>query len=48
MATGIAAVWQYFKDTYPNMAAFKKDWERLSEQDKADLREGITNGTLTY
>lgn len=46
--TGIAAVWQYFKDTYPNMAAFKADWERLTEQDKADLRTGISDGTLTY
>lgn len=48
MATGIAAVWQYFKDTYPSMAAFKADWERLTEQDKQDLRSGIVDGTLTY
>lgn len=46
--SGIAEVWKYFKDTYPNMAAFKADWEKLSEKDKQDLRSGIANGSLTY
>jgi hypothetical protein len=27
---------------------FARDWKKLSEQDKKDLRQGIGDGTLTY
>ncbi len=30
------------------LAAFKRDWLQLSDDDKRALREGIGNGTLTY
>ncbi len=44
----IADVWRYFKDGYPSMASFKADWEKLSDTDKADLKKGVGDGTLTY
>lgn len=31
-----------------NTAKFAAEWRQLSEQDKADLRAGIGNGTFTY
>lgn len=27
---------------------FRKEWQFLTEQDKAEIREGIGNGTETY
>lgn len=27
---------------------FTKDWKKLTTEDKAQIREGIENGTLTY
>lgn len=30
------------------IAAFRKDWEALSESDKNDIKVGIGNGTFTY
>jgi len=33
---------------YKNLAAFRKDWEALTDEDKVQLRTGIENGTLTY
>ena len=41
-------IWDFFKDTYANLSAFKADWDRLPESDRADLRKGIENGSLTY
>lgn len=36
--------------TFFGMSAndFMKDWKKLSPADKAALKEGIGNGTLTY
>ena len=31
-----------------NGAEFRKEWSALSVKDKADLKRGIGNGTLTY
>jgi hypothetical protein len=45
---GISKVWNFFKGAVPNLTAFKKEWGELSEDDKAQIREGIENGTLTY
>lgn len=30
------------------LSAFKKDWDALSEEGRADIRNGIQNGSLTY
>jgi hypothetical protein len=30
------------------IATFSKEWKELSDKDKADLREGIGDGTLSY
>lgn len=30
------------------IATFSKEWKELSDSDKADLRRGIGDGTLTY
>lgn len=27
---------------------FQKEWRHMTTQDKADIRAGLTNGTLTY
>lgn len=27
---------------------FRKEWAAMSETDKAQIKEGIANGTLTY
>ena len=29
-------------------AEFMKGWKKLTEQDKADLRQGFMDGSLTY
>ena len=53
--TGISKIWMFFKETYvsqppPNngLSAFKKDWDKLTDADKDQIRGGITSGTLTY
>lgn len=54
--TGISKIWAFFKDAYTNwpdasmngLSAFKKDWDALSEEGRADIRNGIQNGSLTY
>lgn len=33
---------------YPTLAAFSVDWKQLPEADRAQLREGIGDGSLTY
>lgn len=33
---------------YDNIGEFRKQWNELTEQDKAQIREGIGNGSLTY
>jgi hypothetical protein len=50
------AVWQYFKETYTGnadpaengLSAFKRDWTKLTDIDRAQLRGGIENETLNY
>jgi len=33
---------------YDNTAQFRKDWSMMSDQDKAEIAEGIGEGSLTY
>lgn len=42
----VKAVMDYFG--YESAAAFNRDWRELTDEDKAQLKEGIANGTLTY
>lgn len=44
----VGIVFKFFKETYAKMTDFKADWDKLTEQDKADLEKGIADGTLTY
>lgn len=30
------------------LATFKKEWGKLTDQDKEQLKAGVENGTLTY
>jgi hypothetical protein len=44
-------VFNYMSDNKSNgykLATFKNDWSNLTDQDKADLKAGIGDGTLTY
>lgn len=31
-----------------DMPSFRKEWAAMSDADKADLKAGVENGTLTY
>jgi hypothetical protein len=42
----LAQVREYFG--YPNLSAFSADWKTMSNEDRAALRAGIGNGSLTY
>lgn len=33
---------------YDNLAQFRKDWTKLTPEDKDQLRAGIGNGSMTY
>jgi hypothetical protein len=33
---------------YPTLAAFSADWKQVSNEDRAQIRAGIGDGTLTY
>ena len=33
---------------YAKLTEFKKDWEKLDDDSRLQLRAGIGNGTLTY
>lgn len=33
---------------YESITAFAPDWKALTEEDKAQLRKGIGDGSLTY
>lgn len=33
---------------YETLPAFAADWKQLPEADRAQIRGGITDGTLTY
>lgn len=44
-------VFKYFSEDKTNdyrLAQFRKEWGELTEQDKADLKWGIGDGSLTY
>jgi hypothetical protein len=45
----MADVFKFFADgTDYKMSEFRNDWKELTDQDKADLKAGIGNGSLTY
>jgi hypothetical protein len=45
----MSEVYKYFeRGTDYKMVAFRKDWAKLTDQDKADLRNGIGDGTFNY
>jgi hypothetical protein len=55
--TGISKIWLFFKQSFidrPNedkgagLSAFKAEWDAMEEKDRAHIRAGIENGTLTY
>lgn len=33
---------------YAKLADFSADWKKLTEQDKADIRKGLADGTFNY
>lgn len=33
---------------FPNAAAFAKEWKKLTDKDKEDLKQGLADGSLTY
>lgn len=33
---------------YPTLKAFAADWRKLTEKDKAQIKDGYRDGTLTY
>jgi hypothetical protein len=56
-ATGISKIWAFFNSSFrdrPNdilgagLSAFKAEWDAMPEKDKADIRKGIEDGSLTY
>jgi hypothetical protein len=55
--TGISKVWTFFRSSFtdrPNpesgsgLTAFKAEWDAMSEKDRADIRKGIDDDSLTY
>ena len=38
----------FFRKEGETLSQFAAEWKALPEEDKAQLREGIGNGTLTY
>lgn len=47
----LAEVYNYFADTYKGrggMKQFREDWNELTDNDKADLKKGIGDGTFNY
>lgn len=41
----MAAIAKFFEI---KLAQFRAEWSELSDQDKADLKAGMTDGTLNY
>lgn len=33
---------------YPNVASFATEWRKLDDEDRAQIRQGIADGSLTY
>jgi len=57
MPEGISKIWTFFRSSFterPNedhgsgLTAFKKEWDAMTEDGRADLRKGIGDDTLTY
>ncbi len=46
MAVTMVDVKNYFE--IENIAKFRVEWAELTDQDKADLKQGIGDGTFTY
>ncbi len=47
----LAEIYDYFSDNKQNdykMGQFRDEWKKLTDQDKADLKKGIGDRTLTY
>jgi hypothetical protein len=43
-------VFKFLSDGYPEykMAQFRSDWQALSDESKAQLKQGIEDGTFDY
>jgi len=41
-------VFQFFKTDGYGMPEFREDWLALTQEEKAQIRAGIEEGTLTY
>lgn len=44
-------IFKYFSDNKTNsytMSDFRADWAKLTDQDKADLKQGLSDGSLNY
>lgn len=41
-------VFKFFKTEGYGMPEFKEDWQSLTVEERAQLRKGIEEGTLTY
>ena len=50
VAVGLAQVHKFFdSDEAPySLAKFRTDWKNLTDADKADIKAGLTNGSLSY
>jgi hypothetical protein len=49
MATAtLKVIADYFKLPGETLKDFRDQWERLSDKDKADLKNGLGDGTLNY
>lgn len=49
MATAtLKTVADYFKQSGETLKDFRDQWERLTDQDKADLKQGLGDGSLSY
>lgn len=46
--TSIKAVADMLRMPDETLKQFTDGWKRLTDQDKADLKQGIADGTLTY
>lgn len=44
----IGDVCKFFEYPEGDMKSFRTDWASLTDQDKADLKKGIGDGTLDY
>jgi hypothetical protein len=44
------SVFKFFSDGHPDykMARFRTEWAELSDEDKANLKNGIADGSFNY